>query len=164
MFQQEGLDMFRNTTIEAALAIATIVPSFALVKTLTLNPDEASSKDTFDYAFQIPDILGIPGSPNRLDFDTKNIPGTAAVPFGATLGVAETILFRNNLLDPAEQIREHTTRSLLEFDVNSIATRASGIIEATFQITGISNHFPFDPPSTAAPIQVNLRPVLEAWD
>ena len=119
MFQQEGLDMFRNTAIEAALAIATFIPSFALAKTVTLNPDEASNKDTFDYAFKIPDTLGIPGSTNRLNFDTEDIPGTAAVPFGATLGVAETTPFRNN---------------------------------------------PLDPPSTAAPIQVNLRPVLEAWD
>ena len=80
MTQQEGLDVFRNTAIEAALAIATIIPSFALAKTVTLNPDEASSKDTFDYAFQIPDILGIPGSPNRLDFDTENIPGRLPYP------------------------------------------------------------------------------------
>ena len=108
MTQQEGLDMFRNTTIEAALAIATFIPSFALAKTVTLNPDEASSKDTFDYAFKIPDILGIPGSPNRLDFDTENIPGTAAVPFGATLGVAETTPFRNNPLDPQSR-SENTT-------------------------------------------------------
>ncbi len=42
--------------------------------------------------------------------------------------------------------------------------KAANIANATFRITGIGNLFPFDPPSASTPIQVNLKPVLEAWD
>lgn len=110
----------------------------------------------------MPDTLGIPGGPNMLNFDTPNIPETSAVPFGDTLGVAETIPFRNNPADTTETIREHTTRSLLEFDVSALAGRASDTISAQFQITGTGNLFPFDPPSALTPLLVNLEPVLEA--
>lgn len=156
--------MFRYRTIAAAAAIAVFFPSLTFATTITINPDEAASKDTFVYAFRIPDTLGIPGAPNMLNFDTPNIPESSVVPFGDTLGVAETIPFRNNPADATETIREHTTRSLLEFDVSALAGRASDIISATFQITGIGNLFPFDPPSALAPILVNLKPILEGWD
>jgi hypothetical protein len=78
--------------------------------------------------------------------------------------VAETIPFRIDPLDQDEPIREHTTRSLLEFDVSALSGSAQHITSAQFQITGIGNLFPFDPPSAEFPIQVDLKPVLEAWN
>lgn len=153
-----------SKTMAAALAVAVVLPVAGLAGTISISPDENDSKDTFIYAFQIPDTLGIPGAPNGLNFDTENIPATAAVPFGDTLGVAETVPFRNDPQNPNEPIREHTTRSLLEFDISRLVASTSRISRASFQITGIGNLFPFDPPSAQFPIQVDLKPVLDAWD
>ena len=148
-----------------AVAAATVLMAGSVAASSVLRPDEAASKDTFVYAFAIPGTLGIPGAPNMLNFDTVNIPDSAAVPFGSTLGAAETTPFVNPE-DPdfPTTIREHTTRSLLAFDVASLGIAADRVESATFQITGIGNLFPFDPPSLEFPIQVDLKPVLEVWD
>ena len=129
-----------------------------------LRPDEAASKDTFVYAFAIPGTLGIPGAPNMLNFDTESIPATSAVPFGDTLGVAESIPFRNDPSNLAEPIRVHTTHSLLQFDLASLATTAERVKSAVLNLTGIGSLPPFDPPSAMFPILVNLKPVLAAWN
>ncbi len=92
--------MLRYKSIAVAVAVVIAAPSLAHASSVRISPDESTSKDAFVYAFEIPGTLGIPGSPNMLNFDTENIPATAAVPFGATLGVAETIPFRNNPLIP----------------------------------------------------------------
>lgn len=155
-----------QSAIKTCLA-ASMLSVFAVgsaAATTVLRPDEAASKDTFVYAFAIPDTLGIPGAPNMLNFDTVNIPSTAAVPFGDTLGAAETIPFRNDPNDPNEPLRVHTTRSLVQFDLSSIAFGPGRLQNATFDLTGIGNLFPFDPPSAQFPVQIDLKPVLEAWD
>lgn len=156
----------KTTTATMGMAVlATVVMAAPVAASSVLRPDEAMSKDTFIYAFAVPGTLGIPGAPNMLNFDTESIPATAAVPFGTTLGVAETVPFVNpDDPDFPTTIREHTTRSLLEFDVASLGISADRVKSATFEITGIGNLFPFDPPSLSFPVQVDLKPVLEMWD
>lgn len=129
-----------------------------------LRPDETASKDVFVYAFRIPDTLGIPGAPANLNFDTESVPPSAAVPFGQTLGVAETEGFRLDPSDPNEPLREHTTRSLLEFDLSALGIAPDRVGAATLELTGIGNLFPFDPPSANFPIQVDVKRVLGAWE
>jgi hypothetical protein len=131
----------------------------------SLQPDEAASKDVFVYAFEIPGTLGVPGVPAEINFDTPNVPDSAAAPFGATLGVAETTPFVNPD-DPEfpDTVREHTTRSLLEFDVSSLGIAPEAVRSATFSVTGIGNLAPFAAPSQAFPITVDLKPVLQDWD
>jgi hypothetical protein len=148
-----------------AVLIGAALAAGPLAASVTLRPDEAASKDVFVYAFEIPDTLGVPGVPADLNFDETNIPPTALAPFGQTLGVAETTPFINpDDPDFPTTVREHTTRSLVEFDLSGLGIAADRVAAAMFQITGIGNLAPFAAPSAEFPIMVDIRPVLEMWD
>lgn len=143
----------------AAAILAMALPSAAAAA--SLQPDEAASKDVFVYAFEVPGTLGVPGVPAEINFDEPNVPDTALAPFGQTLGVAETTPF---MLPDDDTLREHTTRSLLEFDVASLGIAPDRVRSAVFKVTGIGNLPPFAAPSEEFPITVDLKPVLEDWD
>lgn len=145
-----------------ALAISAVAASAATAT--TLRPDEATSKDAFIYAFAIPDIFGIPGPSDDNNFDTDNIPATSIAPFGNFLGAAQTTPFRNDPSDPNEPLREHTTNSLIEFDLTSLSLTSAGLASAFAEFTGVGSLGAFDDPSATSPVTVNLRPVLEMWD
>lgn len=136
----------------------------ATAASITLTPDEDASKDVFVYAFSIPGTLGIPTPPNSSNFDTANVPASAAVPFGAFLGAAETVPFRTDPTDPDEPLRAHTTRSLLEFDLSSVALTGRGVASASLTLFAIPGLPPFDDPSAENPVDLALKQVMEAWD
>ena len=143
--------------LAAALTASAALPAAAV----ELRPDEAMSKDVFVYAFEVPGTLGVPGVPAEINFDEPNVPDTALAPFGQQLGVAESTPFT---LPDDPTVREHTTRSLLEFDLASLGVDPSRVRSASLQVTGIGNLPPFAPPSEEFPITVDLKPVLEDWD
>ncbi len=136
-------------------------PAFAAV---TLQPGP-EGKDAFVYAFEVPGTLGVPGIPAEINFDEVNVPDTALAPFGQTLGVAETTPFVNPS-DPefSNTVREHTTRSLVEFDLSDTGLTSSRVASGSFSLKGIGNLAPFSAPTPEFPIVVDIKRVLEAWD
>lgn len=148
-----------------AVALAASLLATGTTGATTLRKDEAGSKDVFVYAFEIPGTLGVPGVPADLNFDAPNVPATALAPFGATLGVAESTPFVNPQ-DPDFPItvREHTTRSLVQFNLSGLGIASDRVASATFSLSGIGALPPFAAPSEAFPIIVDLKPVLADWD
>jgi hypothetical protein len=153
-----------HTTCAAALLVSAALTSAGHAASVTLQPGEDTSKDVFVYAFTIPGTLGIPTPPNSSNFDTESVPAGAAVPFGTVLGAAETEPFRNDPTDPTEPLRAHTTRSLLAFDLSSVAATVRRVGKATLNLVAVPGLPPFDNASPGTPVNLAVKRVLEDWD
>jgi hypothetical protein len=142
----------------AALALGA-APALAVT---TLQPDEAASKDVFLYEFDVPGVFGIPTPPRstNLDTETLNMISPPPVPFGNFLGSAVTDPFS---LTPGGPLREHGTRSLLQFDLNSLGLTAAMVKSATISLFGLPALRAFESPSEDNPVTVDLRQVTEDW-
>lgn len=147
----------------AAMAIIAVAPLATQAETIKIQPDEADSKDVFVYEFAVPGTLGIPTPPNTSNFDSENIPASSAVGFGGVLGAADTVPFRLDPSNPEEPLREHDTRTLIEFDLSSVGFRAGRIDRATLSFFAVPGLPPFDDPAPDNPVDLELRAVTEAW-
>jgi hypothetical protein len=170
-----GIGLRRRSTVEnpmtprtlrrlpPALALAAFVAGAApALAVTTLQPDEAGSKDVLLYEFDVPGIFGIPTPPRttNLDSETLNAIDPPPVPFGNFLGSAMTDPFR---LTPDGPLREHGTRSLLEFDLSGVALDADRVRKATIGLYALPALRAFESPSAMNPVTVDLRQVTEAW-
>jgi hypothetical protein len=144
-----------------ALVSASFVAVPALASTM-LQPSEADSKDVLLYEFDVPGIFGIPTPPRttNLDSDTLNAITPPPVPFGNFLGSAKTEPFS---LTPGGPLREHGTRSLLEFDLSGLAIAANRVKTATISLFALPALGAFESPTALNPVIVELRRVVEAW-
>jgi hypothetical protein len=152
---------FRQALPALALATLALGAAPALAVT-TLQPDEATSKDVLLYEFDVPGIFGIPTPPRstNLDSDTLNAIMPPPVPFGNFLGSAKTEPFS---LMPGGPLREHGTRSLLEFDLSGITLAADRVRKATISLFALPALGAFESPTALNPVIVELRKVTEAW-
>lgn len=151
----------KNAILAFALALAAPAAGAAPI---TLQPDEAASKDVFVYAFEIPGTLGVPPSPNVTNLDSTSLNQLAPnqiVPFGAFLGAAETEPFTIPP-DPAE--RAHTTRTLIGFDLSSVTLDPSQVASASLSLFAAPGLPPFADPTPQNPITLDAKPVLEPWE
>lgn len=148
--------------IMAASTLCLALPAAAA--TTRLQPDEAASSDVLLYEFDVPGIFGIPTPPRstNLDSDTLNaLSPLPAVPFGNFLGSAETDPFS---LTPNGPLREHGTRSLIRFELNSLMLMASQVKSATINLYSLNALGAFNNPTADLPVTTDLRQVTENWD
>lgn len=148
--------------------------SAASAASVTLQPDEATSKDVLVYAFNVPfPPFGFPTAPNvtNLDAETLNALPPAVDPdtgeetglpalFGALLGSAETDPF---VLIPGDGPRFHTTRSLIEFDLSGV-TLDNELAKATLTLRTQGSLGAFDSPSEEFPVTADIMQVLGSWE
>lgn len=155
------LSHLRQILPALALAAVALGAAPALAVT-TLQPDEAASKDVLLYEFDVPGVFGIPTPPRttNLDSDTLNAISPPPVPFGNFLGSAKTDPFS---LTPEGPLREHGTRSLLEFDLSSLSVAADRVRKATISLFALPALRAFESPTAETPVIVELRQVMEAW-
>jgi hypothetical protein len=145
----------------AASTLCLALPATAA--TTRLQPDEAASSDVLLYEFDVPGVFGIPTPPRstNLDSDTLNAISPAPVPFGNFLGSAETDPFS---LTDGGPLRQHGTRSLIRFDLNSVMLMASQVKSATINLYSLNALRAFENPTAALPVTTDLRQVTEDWD
>jgi hypothetical protein len=152
---------FRHLLPAAVLAAAALSAAPALAVS-TLQPDEAASEDVFLYEFDVPGVFGIP-TPSRstnLDTETLNMISPPPVPFGNFLGTTVTDPFS---LPPGGPLREHGTRSLLQFDLSGVGLTAAMVRSATISLYGLPALSALESPSEENPVTVDMRRVTEDW-
>lgn len=145
----------------AASTLCLALPAAAA--TTRLQPDEAASSDVLLYEFDVPGVFGIPTPPRstNLDSDTLNAISPPPVPFGNFLGSAETDPFS---LTPNGPLREHGTRSLIKFDLNSVMLMAGQVKSATLNLFALNALSAFENPTPDLPVTTDLRQVTEDWN
>lgn len=148
----------------ASAAIGAILLGTSLgaqsITTITLQPDEASSKDVFVYEFGVGGVFGIPTPARATNLDTatlSQIPG--AVPFGNFLGSANTA----PLLGADGAMRPHDTRTLIQFDTSLLALAPAQVARATLNLYALPGLPPFTNPSAAQPLRTELRAITQPW-
>jgi hypothetical protein len=152
---------FRRSALAAA-ALATLAAGQVSAVPLRLQPDEATSKDVFVYQFDIPGFFGIPTPPRttNLDSDTLNMIMPPPVPFGNFLGASETDPFR---LTPDGPLREHGTRTLIQFDLSSVGLTPAQVRRASLNVYALPALGAFESPTAEKPVTTDLRRVTDAW-
>ncbi|MCU0869864.1 MAG: DNRLRE domain-containing protein [Burkholderiales bacterium] len=147
----------------AVLAVAGTFVSAAAVAdtTITLTPNERSSKDVFVYEFSEP-FFGIPTPPRRTNLDTATLSmiPTLAVPFGNFLGAGVTDPFS---LMPGGPLREHGIRTLIQFDLALLSVDPAKIGSATLNLWALPALPAFESPDADHPVTTDLRRVTGAW-
>jgi hypothetical protein len=130
--------------------------------TITLQPDESSSKDVFLYEFDVPGVFGIPTPPRatNLDSATLNTISPPPVPFGNFLGAAKTDPFA---LTPGGPLREHGTRTLIGFDLGMLSLAPAMVASATLNLYALPALRAFESPNEMNPVTTDLRRVTQAW-
>lgn len=128
---------------------------------ITVQPDEASSKDVFVYEFGVAGVFNIPAPRvTNLDTATLSAPVPApAVPFGNFLGAGETDPFTG----PNGETRAHGIRTLLHFDLGLLALSAGQVAHATINLYALPALGAFESPTAAHPVTTHLRRVTGAW-
>lgn len=149
-----------SSLVLAAALVASAPQAFAA--TTLIQPGESASKDVLLYEFAIGGFFGIPTPPvsTNLDTDTLNAISPPPVPFGNFLGTSQTEPFS---LSPGGDLREHGTKSLLQFDLSGVALGADRVRSATISLFALAGLPPFDNPSLAFPVTTDLRAITEAW-
>lgn len=135
----------------------------AMAATTRLQPNEAASRDVLLYEFDVPGIFGIPTPPRstNLDSATLNAILPPPVPFGNFLGSAETDPFS---LSDGGPLREHGTRSLIKFDLESVMLMASRVKSATINLYSLTALRAFENPTADLPVTTDLRQVTQDWN
>ncbi len=130
--------------------------------TITLRPDEHSSKDVFLYEFDVPGVFGIPTPPRTTNLDTATLGGIVPppVPFGNFLGAARTDPFA---LTPGGPLREHGTRTLIGFDLGLLSLAPSMVGSAWLNLYALPALRAFESPNAMNPVTTELRRVKQAW-
>ena len=120
-----------SSLVLAAALVASAPQAFAA--TTLIQPGESASKDVLLYEFAIGGFFGIPTPPvsTNLDTDTLNAISPPPVPFGNFLGTSQTEPFS---LSPGGDLREHGTKSLLQFDLSGVALGADRVRSATISL------------------------------
>jgi hypothetical protein len=147
------------TTALCALAIGLGTADAA---PLRLQPGEAASKDVFVYQFDVPGVFGIPTPPRTTNLDTVTLGAInpPPVPFGNFLGASMTDPFA---LQPGGPLREHGTRTLIQFDLSAAGLVPTQIGKATLNLYALPALSAFESPTAANPVTTDLRQVTEAW-
>jgi len=130
--------------------------------TITLQPDEHSSKDVFLYQFDVPGVFGIPTPPRSTNLDTATLGmiSPPPVPFGNFLGAAKTDAFA---LTPGGPLREHGTRTLIGFDLSALSLNPSMVGSAWLNLYALPALRAFESPTAMNPVTTDLRRVTQAW-
>lgn len=130
--------------------------------TITLQPDEHSSKDVFLYQFDVPGVFGIPTPPRTTNLDTTTLGmiSPPPVPFGNFLGAAKTDAFS---LTPGGPLREHGTRTLIGFDLSALNLNPSMVGSAWLNLYALPALRAFESPTAMNPVTTDLRRVTQAW-
>ncbi|WP_300454565.1 DNRLRE domain-containing protein [Accumulibacter sp.] len=82
------------------------------------------------------------------------------MPFGNFLGSSNT----EPLIGALGETRAHDTRSLLRFDLGTLALTAGQVGKATLKLFALPGLPPFDNPTTSNPVTTQLHRVTEAWN
>lgn len=138
------------------------LPSAQAAVNITLQPDEASSKDVFVYQFGVPGVFGIPTPARSTNLDTQTLAmldPPAAVPFGNFLGSSNT----DPLIGAGGETRAHDTRTLIQFDLGLLNLAPSQVGSAWINLYAVAGLPPFADPSATTPIDTELRRVLSPW-
>jgi hypothetical protein len=146
----------------AAGLLASTAMAAQAATTITLQPDERSSKDVFLYGFDVPGVFGIPTPPRSTNLDTATLGmiSPPPVPFGNFLGAAKTDPFS---LTPGGPLREHGTRTLIGFDLGLLSLAPSMVASATLNLYALPALRAFESPDAANPVTTDLRRVTQAW-
>ncbi len=129
---------------------------------ITLTPDEQSSKDVFVYEFDVPGFFGIPTAARTTNLDTATLSQIMPppVPFGNFLGASETDPFS---LTPGGPLRQHGTRTLIQFDLKPISLSPDEVGHAFINLYALPALPAFESPSPEHSVTTDLRPVTESW-
>ena len=144
----------------ALLAISLTGSAYANT-TLTLQPDEASSKDVIVYEFAVPGTLGIPTPPRTTNLDTVTLNAITPppVPFGLFLGAANT----DPRIGSGGEIRAHDAKTLIQFDFNFLSINPSQVASASLNLFALDALPPFESPDALHPVTTDLHEVLQPW-
>ena len=129
--------------------------------TITLQPDERSSKDVFLYEFGVDGVFNIP-APRRTNLDTQTLSMLSPaplVPFGKFLGAGETDPFTG----PDGALRQHGIRTLLAFDLSLLSLPSSKVGSAWLNLYALPALRAFESPTAEHPVTTDLRRVTGAW-
>jgi hypothetical protein len=146
------------------LALAAALSAFGVAQgatVITLQPDEASSKDVFVYEFGVAGVFNIP-APRVTNLDTVTLSSfdpAPTVPFGNFLGAGETDPFTG----ANGENRAHGIRTLLQFDLGFVALAAGQVANATINLYALPALGAFESPTAANPVTTNLRRVTDNW-
>ena len=127
-----------------------------------LQPDEAASEDVFVYEFGVPGAFRIATAARVTNLDSQTLGALVpapAVAFGNFLGSSNT----EPLIGALGETRAHDTRSLLRFDLGSLAFTPGQVGKATINLFALPGLPPFDNPTAAQPVTTELHRVTEAW-
>ncbi len=152
-----------STWRPAVLAVAAMayLGSSQAATVVTLQPDEASSKDVFVYEFGVAGVFNIP-APRVTNLDTETLSALVpapTVPFGNFLGAGETDPFTG----PGGENRAHGIRSLLQFDLGLLALTPAQVGSATINLYALPALGAFESPTAANPVTTDLRRVTGNW-
>jgi hypothetical protein len=155
--------MISSWKLKVAMGLIGWIVTASSALAVTLQPDEANSKDVFVYEFDVPGIFGIPTPPRttNLDTDTLSQITPPPVPFGNFLGSAVTDPFA---LTPEGPLRQHGTRSLIQFPLDSVSLTASEVDRAWLNVYALPALSAFESPSTSNPVTIDLRRVTQDWN
>lgn len=150
-----------NTTLALALSLVFAGPAISAT-TLTLQPDERSSKDVFIYEFGVPGIFGIPTAARSTNLDTETLDRLSpppARPFGDFLASANT----DPLIGSQGEIRAHDARSLIQFDLSFLNLTAAQVATASINVYALPGLPAFANPTADTPVVTELRQVIQPW-
>ena len=129
-----------STTLICTLSLVLATSVAAFGAGITLQPDEANSKDTFVYSF----------------LPVTNIGGSA------------TFLSAGNspLVGPPGGQSEHDLNTLIQFDLSAVSYTAGAVTSATLNLFLIDSAA-FNPnvasPSPTKPVDLSLHEITESW-
>ena len=127
-----------------------------------LAPNEANSQDVFVYEFGVPGAFGIATAARVTNLDSATLNALVplpTVPFGNFLGSSNT----TPLIGTQGEPRAHDTRTLIRFDLGSLAIDAAHVGRATINLFAVPGLPPFDNPTTTQPVTIALRAVTGDW-
>ncbi|MGE0862028.1 MAG: DNRLRE domain-containing protein [Gammaproteobacteria bacterium] len=156
------LSISRLSRYGAAFCASLAVTGAASADTLiSLQPDEASSKDVFVYEFGVGGTLGIPTPPRTTNLDTVTLNGITPppVPFGLFLGAANT----DPQIGAQGEVRAHDAKTLIQFDLSLLNITAARVASASINLYALPALPPFESPDAAHPVTIDLRRVLANW-
>lgn len=149
--------------VAGALALSVAIGSAApAAATIVLSPDEATSQDVFVYEFGVPGAFGIATAARVTNLDSATLNALIPppqVPFGNFLGSSNT----TPLIGGQGEIRAHDTRTLIRFDLGTLAIDPASVARATINLFAVPGLPPFDDPTPGNPVTIALRAVTGDW-
>ncbi len=130
--------------------------------TISLQPDERSSKDVFIYEFDVPGVFRIPTSTRTTNLDSETLDRLSPPPtrpFGDFLASANT----DPLIGPRGEQRAHDARSLIQFDLSFLNLTAAQVAGASLNVYALPGLPAFANPTATVPVVTELRQVIQPW-